>query len=72
METKAHEIAKTRAFYHRLLVVALGQLKRMRAAAVALPPVPLRSEQEAITVTTGQEVKYLQGQTTALKDMADA
>ena len=37
VKTKAQEIAKTRASYRRLLVVALGQLKRMRAVTVALP-----------------------------------
>ena len=60
------------ASYRRLLVVALGQLKRMRAVATALPPGPLRLEQEAINATAEQEVKYLQGQTTILKNMADA
>ena len=72
MKSKATKIAKARASYRRLLVVALGRLKRMRAVAVALPPGPLRSEQEAIAATAEQEVKYLQGQTTILKKMADA
>ena len=59
MKTKAQEITKTHASYRRLLIVALGQLKRMRAVTVALPPGPLRSEQEAIPATEEQEVKYL-------------
>ena len=44
MKMGAQEIAKTRASYRRLLVVALDQLKRMRAAAAALPPRPLSLE----------------------------
>ena len=72
VKTKAQEIAKTHASYGRLLVVSRGQLKRMRAVAVALPPGPLRSEKEAILATAEQEAKYLQGQTTTLKNMADA
>ena len=69
---KAQEIAKTRASYRRLVVVALGQIRRMRALAVALPPGPLRSEHEAILATAEQEAKFLQGQDTILKSMADA
>ena len=72
VKTKAQEIAKTCTSYRRLLVVALGQLKRMQAATVALPRGPLRSEQEAILTTAEQEVKCLQGQTKIIKNMADA
>ena len=66
------EIAKTRASCRFLLVVALGHLKRMRAVAAALSPGLLRMEQEATIATAEQEVKYLQDQTTALKNMAVA
>ena len=69
---KAQEIAKTRASYRRLVVVALGQIRRMRALAVALPPGLLRLEHEAILATAEQEAKFLQGQSTTLKNMADA
>ena len=72
VKMEAQEIAKTRASYRRLLVVALGQLKRIRAVAAALPVGPLCLEQEAIIATAEQEVKYLKGQTTILKGMADA
>ena len=72
VKVKAQEIAKTRASYRRLVVVALGQIRRMRALAAAMPPGPLRSEQEAILVTAEQEAKFLQGQDTILKSMADA
>ena len=44
----------------------------MRAVAAALSPGLLRMEQEATIATAEQEVKYLQDQTTALKNMADA
>ena len=44
----------------------------MRAVAVALPPGPLRSEQEAIITTAEHEVKYLQGQKKIIKNMAYA
>ena len=69
---EAQEIAKTLDSYHRLFVVTLGQLMRMRAVAAALSPGPLRLEQEAITATADQEVKYLQGQTAILRNMAGA
>ena len=44
VKTQAQEIAKTHASYHRLLVVAMDQLRRRPAVTVALPPGPLRSE----------------------------
>ena len=72
VKMKAQEIAKTRASYRRLAVFAQGQIRRMRELAVALPPGPLRSEHEAILATAEQEAKFLQGQDTIPKSMADA
>ena len=63
----AQEIAETRASYRRLLVVALSQLKRMRAVAAALSPGPLRFEQEATIATAEQEVKFLQATPRSLR-----